>query len=163
MTDLTHTRLLEVLHYDPKTGAFTWRAKVSRKVLVGGLAGTTQSDKITIGLFGKTYAAHRLAWFYMTGTWPPSLVDHRDLNGHNNKWRNLRLATKSTNGQNRGAQRNNTTGLKGVCHRKDGRYTAQIKHAGKNYYLGLYDTPEDAHIAYSAAARKFHKQYARTT
>ena len=43
------------------------------------------------------YRAHRLAFLYMKG-YIPKLIDHKDRNGLNNKWNNLREANKSTNG-----------------------------------------------------------------
>ena len=42
-----------------------------------------------------------------------------------------------------------TSGFKGVTQQKrDGRWIAQINCAGKQQYIGIYDTPEEAHDAY---------------
>lgn len=116
-----------------------------------------------IGIEGVGYLAHRLAWLYMTGEWPPAgvEVDHVDTNPNNNKWCNLRLLTHSENGFNRGANRNNKTGLKGVhFHKKANKWVAQIVVNGENVYLGLFDSAEVAKIAYDAAARLYHGDYA---
>lgn len=41
--------------------------------------------------------------------------------------------------------KNSTTGIKGVhFYRKTGKWRAQIRYAGKNYHLGLYEKIEDA-------------------
>lgn len=46
--------------------------------------------------------------------------------------------------------KNNTSGIKGVSyHKKSGKWRAQIRVQGKNYYLGIYERIEDA-----AAARE---------
>lgn len=58
--------------------------------------------KSMIGLYGKKYLAHRLAYFYVTGKWPPHQIDHRDGNKANNKWRNIRPATSTENKGNIG-------------------------------------------------------------
>lgn len=163
VTELTHARLLEVLHYDPATGVFTWREPVSRKTRVGGVAGGLTADKTTITLFKKKYAAHRLAWFYFYQKWPDTQIDHIDADPHNNQINNLRLANKSTNGMNRGPQRNNTTGFKGVCRHGRGGFTAQITKDGKSKYLGYFKTPEEAHAAYAAASELYHGTFGRLT
>lgn len=80
-------------------------------------------------------------------------VDHRNENGLDNQRSNLRLATHSQNKQNRGPQKNNTSGHKGVTWDKQNqRWRAQIKIGSKVRYLGLFDSPEDAGEAYRSAA-----------
>lgn len=49
---------------------------------------------------------------------------------------------------------NNTSGVKGVSfYRKSGKWRAQIRYSGKNYYLGLYDSIRDAADAREDAAQ----------
>lgn len=44
--------------------------------------------------------------------------------------------------------KNNTSGIKGVSyHKKSGKWRAQIKVQGKNYYLGLFEEIGDAEAA----------------
>src|SRR6266704_128840 len=99
---LTQQRLKELLSYDPLTGVFLWRVKRCNK-MPGDVAGCNKNRNYTVVYVeGKSYRAHRLAWFYMTGEWPATFLDHRDMNKHNNAWENLRLATKSQNQANIG-------------------------------------------------------------
>ena len=75
-------------------------------------------------------------------------IDHIDHNPLNNRRSNLRTATVVQNGHNRGPNKNNTTGVKGVSFDKvRGRYRARIGFENKHYHLGLFDTiPEAAAV-----------------
>lgn len=85
----------------------------------------------------------------LTG-WP--YVDHINGDGLDNRRTNLRAASVSQNLANRGPQRNNTSGYKGVTLRRNGRMVAQIKVCGHQMNIGTFDTVEDAARAYDAAA-----------
>lgn len=88
-------------------------------------------------------------------------VDHWNGDGLDNRRENLRLATESQNGANRGLQSNNSSGFKGVVfHRRCGRWQARIKVQGKTISLRYHDTPEKAAHAYDKAARKFFGEFA---
>lgn len=98
----------------------------------------------------------------MTSEWPPDgmEVDHIDCDPTNDKWSNLRLATRAQNCANSTA-RKNSTGFKGVQARGK-KWVAGIKIDGKRVYLGRFDTPEDAHAAYCRAASAHQGEFART-
>lgn len=111
---ITHERLLELVSYDAETGLFT--NKIRRGCNgVGTICGTIDSHGyISIMLDRHYYAGHRLAWFYVTKEWPEIGLDHKDRLRSNNKWNNLRLATKSENAQNQNIGLANTSGYMGV-------------------------------------------------
>lgn len=89
-------------------------------------------------------------------------VDHRDGNGLNNQRSNLRICTHAENVRNRGKQKNNKSGYKGVKFEKRGnKYVAQIKYSNVVYYLGTFSSPVEAHEAYKEASKKLHKKYGR--
>lgn len=89
-------------------------------------------------------------------------VDHVDMNGLNNTRGNIRPCTGVENRRNRGAQRNNTSGFKGVTwHKASNKWRAQIRQDGTRKHLGLFDSPEDAARAYDTAARELHGSFAR--
>jgi HNH endonuclease/AP2 domain len=156
--ELTPERLREVLHYDLLTGIFTWIVQRNWRTPVGSVAGRVSKAPLDkgggyrqIGLDGMDYHAHRLAWLYMTGAWPGHKIDHHDTNRDNNAWFNLRPASHSDNGANSRLRPHNTTGFKGVSFNKNaGRYIAYVG----TKYLGLFDTAEQAHKAYCAAAQE---------
>lgn len=156
---VTAEELRALFRYDPMTGEFTR--------LGGPYAGRVIGSKAVRGnwqirVLGKTRAAHRLAWLYMTGDWPEHEIDHIDGNPVNNRWANLREATSAENKQNRHVARsNNSSGLiGGYLHGKaaDGspRWRARIQVGGKTKCLGLFKTPEAAQAAYLAAKRELH-------
>ncbi len=160
---VTCARLRELLDYDSDTGEFRWRKTMSNTVLEGDLAGCALAMRRIIGIDGKLYTAHRLAWFHTTGRWGPPTIDHRDGDPTNNRWRNLRRATRSQNNANSCRPRHNSSGFKGVCfHRVARKWQASIGKDRRTIYLGLFATKEDAHAAYVAAAHKLFGEFART-
>jgi HNH endonuclease len=154
---LTHDRLLAALHYDPITGALTWKIRTSNRIKAGDRAGSHRTD----GYFGTMidsnyFLNHRLAWFYVTGQWPSHEIDHRNGIRSDNSWSNLREASRGLNCENqRRARPDNSTGVLGVRKMRD-RFQANIRVEGHSKNLGTYDTPQLAHAAYVRAKRLFH-------
>ena len=161
---LTRARLRELLDYNKKTGEFRWRKRSSRGVrrdLSAGHASSQQGRRF-ITIDQRLYAAHQLAWFYVTGRWGKPSIDHRDGDASNNRWTNLRRAARWQNNANRCRPRHNTSGHKGVslC-RESGKWHAKIGRNGKRIHLGRFATPQAAHRAYRAAARRLFGKFAR--
>ena len=165
---LTQARLKELLDYDPETGVFTWRNRIDASPQWNGhYAGTTAGciEKrylqryLKIRLSENLFYAHRLAWLWMTGSWPGE-IDHRDCDGVNNKWDNLRACTKRENAGNRRTARNKAVRLKGVK-RSRGKYAASIRDHGVTKHLGVFDTAEAAHAAYCEKAVEVFGEFAR--
>lgn len=157
---LTAQRLREVLHYDPTTGVFTRKVTTAANALQGNIAGTTNRDgRKYICVDKKRYAAHRLAWLYVTGEWPKHQIDHINGNHSDNRLENLRDVTCSINNENKRAARsdNLSTGILGVSwcdyHKK---YKAHIRIDGKLRHLKYCKTAEEAREVYLEAKRKFH-------
>ena len=159
---ITVDELKAILRYDPETGEFWWR--VSRKgIRLGRPAGRVTGRYRQIGIDGRHYYAHRLAWLYMTGEWPSDDIDHIDGDRLNNRFSNLREASRAQNMANGRTPATNTSGFKGVSFdRQRGRWQAFIKIDGKTKNLGRFKTPEDAHAAYVAAAHQKSGNFART-
>ena len=149
---LTQERLKELFHYNPETGEFT-RLQKSCGVLPGTIAGWTENTGyVRIKIQGKSYVAHRLAWLYMTGELPAKQIDHINLIRSDNRWVNLRSASASEN-------KCNSKPNAGVYKTPSNRYQSEIKKEGKRFYLGTFDTREEAKAAYNAAALRLHGEF----
>lgn len=168
---LTYERLIAVLDYNPETGIFTWRARPREEfktlramaawngLHAGRPAGCAFNSYLRTSIDYRYYQVHRLAWFYMTGEWPTGMIDHKNRTPNDNRWVNLREATGSQNQANRGLQKSNTTGAKGICWRGK-RWVAQISVAGRCVYLGQFVQKTDAVAAYEHAALMHHGEFA---
>lgn len=89
-------------------------------------------------------------------------VDHIDHNGLNNQKTNLRAATHAENQRNRGKEKGNTSGFKGVSwHKGAGKWQASIRIDGKLVNMGVWETKEEAARAYDRAAKSKHGAFAK--
>lgn len=157
---LTAEALRRQLRYDPDTGLFWWLIP-GRKRRLHQPAGSQRKDRRwVIRVDGTLYLAHQLAWLWMTGVWIAE-IDHANLDPGDNRWCNLREATRSQNAANRGAQRNNKLGVKGVQKHQSG-FRARIWKLGHCVDCGVYPTVEQASAAYAKAAAELHGAFART-
>lgn len=162
MTKLTADIVRTRLSYCRLTGEFRWRVR-GHSIRPGKLAGTrTQHGYIQIKICNEIHLAHRLAWLHVTGEWPNSKIDHRDRDGTNNRFTNLREANTQQNKANSCCSAASTIGFKGVERSLD-RYMARIKKDGVRYYLGTFDTPEEANAAYFRAAQELFGEFARAS
>ena len=165
---LTHAQLKDALDYDPETGVFRWKLTLSNRAPAGRIAGTlhrtTRGAYIAIAVYGTSYLAHRLAYLYVRGMWPPYLIDHRNRIGTDNAWSNLRSATRAQNAANGRPHRDLKSGLKGAyayTNTQSARWYSRIRTHGRSRFLGTYATAQDAHDAYARAAREYFGAFAR--
>ena len=154
---MTAERLREVLAYDPETGDFHWRASKGT-AKAGSKAGTYDTHGyVQIKIDSKIHLAHRLAWLYVHGEWPDTQVDHRNRTRSDNRFDNLRKATNAQNQQNRGVDKNNTSGHPGVhWDIRQRKWMAKIQIDGRRLSLGGFDSFENAVAARSKAKAEHH-------
>ncbi len=162
MYELTQKRLHEILRYDPETGDWIWLISINAKVSEGDAAGTiTVHGYRIITLAGVKYRAARLAFLYMTGAWPEKEVDHINRCKLDDRWDNLRDVSRSENQLNRDVQINNSSGVRGVhWDTRSGKWAAQVKKDNAVYFIGYFDTLEEASVARDLAATELHGDFA---
>lgn len=153
---LTQDRLKELLDYDKETGAFTRRVTRGWRATAGSTAGTIKNGYVLIRIDGVKYSAHRLAFLYITGEFPPKHIDHKNGDRSDNRFTNLRHASRSLN--NRNVRAYGTSGIRGVhWNRASNKWHAQIKIDGKSRHIGSFTTEKEAAAARHNAEIAYNK------
>ena len=159
----TQDELKEVLDYNYETGVFQW-VKKRRGVVTGKNLGTDNGfGYLRITVLGRSYYAHRLAWFYTSGEWADT-VDHINGNRSDNRIVNLRNCSVSENNQNRTkTQKNSVSQTLGVgWHKKAKKWQAHVCIYKERKYLGLFENVNDAHKAYLNAKEEIYVSLRKT-
>jgi hypothetical protein len=179
----TPEELREFLRYEEDTGKLFWRlrneshfaegkyspARLMKRwntLFAGKEAGSVHTDPKDgyqfhcIRLGKRLYKSSRVIWAMKRGVWPDKDIDHRDTDSLNNRWGNLRKATKSENAWNRRTFRGRR--YKGVhFHIQRQKWIARITVHSVQYHLGVFDTPEEAYVKVCEARLKYHGEFAR--
>jgi len=162
--ELTQAHLKSILHYNPSTGVFTWKCSIGR-VTFGKVAGRLHHDGyIVIGIDGKGYSAHRLAFLYMNGRMPSHHVDHINGTRNDNRWENLRAVAVGENHRNAKRQVRNKSGVTGVSWQKNmSKWQAYICLSKKQIHLGFFLEKDSAIEARKSAEIRygFHPNHGR--
>lgn len=159
---ITQARLKELLHYDPDSGLFKRRIGRTGSAKKGMVAGGQMiCGYVSIKIDGIPCLAHRLAFLYQEGEIPIE-VDHKNHIRNDNRWDNLRHATRSINQRNASRRADNTSGLTGVSwNTRKRKWIVQVADGDDRGYIGAYQTLFDAACAVKAAHRKqgFHANH----
>lgn len=150
--ELTHEFVCSFLRYED--GYLYWKKQSGPAYAGKQLTRINADGYICLSLKGRMLLAHRVIWFIHYGEWPNGQIDHINRNRKNNKLENLRVATNSTNQANRKPSLNRK--FKGLCLMNNGKHRAMC--AGK--YLGVFNTPEEAAIAYNNYAKRTYGGFA---
>lgn len=157
-------RVRELFDYNPDSGLLVWKT-INKfwkgRIKVGDRAGYVDHGYRRTCIDGVVYLEHRVIWFWMTGNDDPTVeIDHKDRNGENNKWNNLRQASPAQNQANKPkANKLNKYGYKGIGKTIGNKYFACISERGKWRHLGVFETPKEAHNRYCEEARKLYGDY----
>lgn len=180
-TAITAEYVRQILDYNPGTGEFTWKERTPDMFKQGSRRhadiscrswNTRYAWKMAGRINNQGYAeivvnyrfcqAHRLAWLYMTDKWPFADIDHIDGNRANNRYANLREATRPENLWNMGISPKNTSGFKGVSPHM-GKWRATIMKNYRQTYLGDFDSIEEAAEAVRRERASLHGDFARVS
>lgn len=170
--------LREAVAYNPETGELTWKERPESHFASNIIfrrwntryAGTkaftaTNRGGYHHGSVNKvTLYAHRVAFALRHGRWPSEQIDHVNGDRTDNRAENLREVSNSENHRNRPARKDmDSDAVFGVSRSANGtRWKVQIG-AGKNKYLGTFDTKAEAIAARKAAEKRlgFHENHGR--
>jgi len=160
---MTREYLKSLLHYDPETGVFTWvghRCSTINGTAAGyDSAGSIKGKYRVIRIKKVPYLAHRLAWLYVYGS-VPEVIDHANGDGKDNRLCNLRECDQSRNLQNKRIQSNNTSGVLGVTHGRNGTWRAYVNVNGRQIMRSGFLTVEDAAKARQELAIQHYGEFA---
>jgi hypothetical protein len=146
-------RLRSLFTYDEVTGVLSH---------VNGVeAGYTDKRNYRVVMIDrKKVYAHTLIWALVSGEYPDGTVDHKDLDGLNNRWFNLRVASQAQQQANRRVFKNSKTGIRGV-YPSGKKFIAQVRYDTKTRTLGTFDTAEAAGSAVQKAREARWGEFAR--
>jgi|DEB0MinimDraft_10_1074344.scaffolds.fasta_scaffold133556_1 hypothetical protein len=155
--------LKERFYYNTETGDLTWRVPPAQsKANYGDTYGSVTSTRGSNGtktyrmgrLLGVDFYAHRLIWMWMNGEDPGNkIVDHKNGDGLDNSWKNLRLLTRGQNVANQPGHRRRKTPHKGVYRHKKG-WIAQVRRGGKLYSSKVVGSSAEAKVLYDELITK---------
>lgn len=105
---------------------------------------------------GELTYMHRM----VTGAGEGEVVDHINGDILDNRRRNLRITTNQNNLRKAKMRVTNTSGYRGVSRYKN-RWRSYAVSDGKQIHLGVFDTKEEAALAYNEGVSKLFGEFAR--
>lgn len=151
----------EHFRYDPIDGSLYHRRINGRKFADVKAGYINKQGYRIIKWKRRTLCASWVVWMYHTGAWPKDTMDHINASRGDDRIENLREATRSQNCINKRLfWKKPASGFRGVKISRD-RFQAVLKAGKDEFYLGTFDTAEEAARNYDEAARKHHGEFAR--
>lgn len=142
--------------FDYRDGELFWKLPAHKRDTNKPAGHTTSNGYRIVGYTFKSkrhkYLIHRLIWIWHYGN-DPDTIDHINRNRTDNRIENLRDVSLSVNHMNRCDTHRVNDLPRGVTLVPGGvqkRYKAQRRVEGKQVFIGVYETPNEAAIAYRA-------------
>ena len=155
---ITQERVQQVFKY--VQGNLYWRINLGSRGKVGVKAGNLNKGGYYIVQIDKEqHYIHRLIYLYHYG-YMPKFIDHKHGKKIGNYIWNLRPCSVSENMANRGINKNNRSGFRGVgFDKKSGKWYGRVKYKKVNYELGFFDEPIDASKAVENKRKELHGKF----
>jgi hypothetical protein len=158
--------LKECFRYERSTGKLFWRKRPARHFVntkewrrwntryagAEAFPQTTNDGHKRGRLSGHSILAHRVVWKIVTGKEPPDIIDHKDRDEANNRWKNLRAASTTQNCINGSRS--------GVHQRKNGKWRARVTFGGKRLHVGDFNSEVEAVAMRALKNRELHGEFA---
>jgi len=157
----TQERIKELYIYDESHKGLIHNSAKNSRGLKNGKAGHHHSrGYVHIGVDGKSFKEHILVWIYFNGAKADDMqIDHINGIKWDNRISNLRQVSGFDNQKNRGKNKKNTSGYKGV-HKNKNKWEVSIMANNIRHRLGHFDNPKEAALVYNEAAKKLHGAFA---
>jgi len=172
----------QCLCYDPEKGELFWKRR-NEKMFSGSVKRSAShiaanwnsrnagkpaftaigSHGYRTGTFnGKRFLLHRVAFLLQTGEWPKHTIDHVNGDRLDNRWSNLRQATRGQNNRNAKSYSKSSPYI-GVSWNKSLKgYVSKIYSNGTEHYCGFSKTdPERLARKRDEKAKELFGEYAR--
>jgi hypothetical protein len=163
---IAQSRLKQAISYDSFSGEFKRISNQSgpiEPIKCGSVHTGSHGYKcLVICIDGRRYKASRLAWLFVTGSFPDDQIDHIDGDSLNNAFINLRQATTQENSKNRRIYKNNSSGIAGISWVKRlNKWQSRISIDSRVVHIGVFDTLIDAVCSRKRAERinNYHKNH----
>jgi hypothetical protein len=168
MLPFSYQQVRTLFNYDPITGWLTWRVRPSNGTYAGTRAGTnaysgkgqTTPHCRQVKIYGELYIEAHIIWLWVTGKAPRHEVDHIDTDPFNNVWTNLREADDSQNNYNRHGHKAGCLKWAWYDKRKN-KYQSRVVANGVKYWIGYFNTEQEAHDAAFVVAQRLHNKFVR--
>jgi hypothetical protein len=145
---LDYETACELLDYDRETGVLLWKVDCGNGTRAGCVAGRISKHGYrTIRIKRRNYQAGRLIWLIMKGRWPEGEIDHINRVHDDNRLKNLRDVSHSTNCRNTAAHDNNPTGVANITLTRPETYVTWAMVNGRKILLGTFRTLNEAVLA----------------
>lgn len=149
--------------YNPTTGALRWRCNHGKSDRAGNLVRVVSRSYVQVKLLGSSYAGHRIAWMVQTGEVPPDIIDHANGDKGDNRWANLRAATRSQNAFNTAPQRSGrkTLPVGVIQHPSTKLYRSKVTQDGATWASPWLATVDEAVRARDVKAVEMYGEFHR--
>ena len=148
----------DMFNLDPDTGELTRKICLNSRWKIGGKVGFVRKKDgyVQISILANKYLGHRVVWCKHYGTWPDGEVDHINGIKTDNRIENLRLADTNIQVQNRGLNKTNKSGYRGVWQKENGRWRVYITKDYKRINVGSYASYDEAVMARQKIETEMH-------
>lgn len=139
-SELTQEELQRELSYNKETGEWRWLKPREGRTMEKPAGHISKSGRRVICINGLSYTSSRLAFLYVTGSFPNGAIRHKSEDKDDDRWVNLDSIEIKDIHKHRKLDIRNSSGVTGVYFIiATGKWRASITCNGKRIELGVFD------------------------